>query len=57
LQQLSFGAPLPQGHPIAGQGGQQPILNVSIRLFFNKRPQFSSVVASANFSIGCTKLS
>lgn len=33
LQQLSFGAPLPQGHPIAGgpplgQGGQQPILNV-----------------------------
>lgn len=34
LQQLSFGAPLPQGHPMAGppalgQGGQQPILNVS----------------------------
>lgn len=36
LQQLSFGAPLPQGHlnsgapPALGQGGQQPILNVSI---------------------------
>ena len=35
LQQLSFGPPLPQGHPMAGppalgQGGQQPILNVSI---------------------------
>jgi paired amphipathic helix protein Sin3a len=37
LQQLPFGAPIPQGHqmpgaPALGQGGQQPILNVSSSL-------------------------
>jgi hypothetical protein len=37
LQQLPFGAPIPPGHqmpgaPALGQGGQQPILNVSSSL-------------------------
>lgn len=44
LQQLSFGGgPVPQGHqmpgaPALGQGGQQPILNVSLNNCFVPKP-------------------